>query len=376
MKHNNKLERQLQRYFSDEYAKGIFERILRSDFDFSRSITEVHPDKSFAARLLRRVEDHYLLDFILVDSNHTRVSAVKDNPLKIQNSEVMRRLKTLSALKQSGKRIFFVTHHEGYVGPYAVRSALQRLGFDDLAGKCNTVVGPRMRSNIVLKMISGNSGNTFMVLPSSKTRPVKNKLLEKALLKCSLRTRALIKLPNNILDMIEESDFKTFMQRLPALKRESIANVDPALGNHLEILHASLTEADFNSFRRIMREPYMMFPEGTRSLVDRDGNVTLKYFSPRYIASYMRPGDVMVPLSLVGGSDALQGIRFRHARFGLSVGDVIDVNQETITNSDLIGVEVMKKVAALPNIKQVCFSEEIQFAERHQNHKTSRKKTA
>lgn len=370
------MDRELQSYYTEEYAKGLFERLLRSDFDFSRSITEVHPPHSFAARLLRRVEDHYLEDFILVDANNQRVSVLNDSPDLIQRSETVTRLNALSGLKRAGKRIFFICQHEGYVGPYSVRSALQRLGFSDLAGRCNTIVGPRMRSNVVLKLISGNSGNTFLVLPSSKTKAVKNRSLEKALQACSRRTLALIKLPREVLEIIEDSDFDSFMRILPKLKDEAGRQGDSSLKEHLSTLSETLYAPDFHRFKRIMHEPYLIFPEGTRSLVDRHGDVTLKYFSPRYIASYMRPGDILVPLSLVGGSDALQGIRFRHARFGLNVGESIQITQETLTHSEWMAVHVMKKVAALPNIKNVYFSEEIQFAKTQNNKKSTLKQSA
>jgi hypothetical protein len=75
-------------------------------------------------------------------------------------------------MKAHGHRVFIIGHHEGYLGPYFVRSALRRLGFDNLAENNNTVVGPRMFSSLFLKSGASNVGNLFLTLPSQRTTKV------------------------------------------------------------------------------------------------------------------------------------------------------------------------------------------------------------
>ena len=40
--------------------------------------------------------------------------------------------------------------------------------------------------------------------------------------------------------------------------------------------------------------------------------------NPRYLKAYMRPGDFIVPVNLVGGSDIAEGWRLRPAKLGIS----------------------------------------------------------
>ncbi|MFT6029419.1 MAG: hypothetical protein ACI8O8_001155, partial [Oleiphilaceae bacterium] len=48
------------------------------------------------------------------------------------------------------------------------------------------------------------------------------------------------------------------------------------------------------------------------------------------------------------------------ADMGLSVGEPYEVSQNMINNYEVEGVNVMRKIAALPNIKHVFFDEDIQ----------------
>jgi len=103
-----------------------------------------------------------------------------------------------------------------------------------------------------------------------------------------------------------------------------------------------------------------IFPEGSRSYVDPDGAVVMKYINPRYFEAYMRPGDYIAPVNLVGGSDLTRGWRLRRARLGISMDDPFEVTARMLKNFEKAGLAVMQKIAALPNIKIVRFKEEIQ----------------
>ena len=87
----------------------------------------------------------------------------------------------------------------------------------------------------------------------------------------------------------------------------------------------------------------------------------MKYINPKYFEAYMRPGDYIAPVNLVGGSDLTRGWRLRPALLGISMDDPFEVTVKMLRNFEEAGLAVMKKIAALPNIKTVRFKEEIQF---------------
>ena len=78
-----------------------------------------------------------------------------------------------------------------------------------------------------------------------------------------------------------------------------------------------------------------------------------------YLKAYMRAGDFIVPINLVGGSDIARGWRLRPAKLGLSLDEPIEVTREMIENYKTEGLDVMRKIAALPNIKKVRFNEDL-----------------
>jgi 1-acyl-sn-glycerol-3-phosphate acyltransferase len=121
-----------------------------------------------------------------------------------------------------------------------------------------------------------------------------------------------------------------------------------------------LSREDYDLFKSIMHEPFLIFPEGSRSYVGKDGSVTMKYVSPRFVQAYLRPDDVVLPISLVGGSDIGNSWRLKPANIGLCVGEPIEVSANMIEDYDSVGVGIMRKVAALPNIKEVRFDEQVQ----------------
>lgn len=130
---------------------------------------------------------------------------------------------------------------------------------------------------------------------------------------------------------------------------------------------ADLDREDYELFQSIMYEPYLLFPEGSRSYQEKNGDVTLKYFNPRFMQAYMRPGDIILPISLVGGSDIAKGVWLHHAPLGLSLGQPRTVTAEMIENFRTEGVDLMRAIAALPNIKAVHFDEDIQAGKKRKN---------
>lgn len=117
---------------------------------------------------------------------------------------------------------------------------------------------------------------------------------------------------------------------------------------------------DYDLFKQVMNEPFLIFPEGSRSYVNNNGDITLKYFSPKFMQAYLRPGDVILPLSLVGGSDILDGIKLKKGKLGMSLGKPYEVTPEMIDSYETEGLKVMRNIAGLTNLKKVHFDESIQ----------------
>lgn len=372
-KFNERKLQLLQHSFFKEFSKSRIERILAMPFTFSRSISPVLPDTALWHKFFVMLENRNIADLILVGSKGERVSTKYDSKHVVGSSEVVRTLYQASVLKASGRRVFIVGNHEGYIGPYLVRSILRRLGFDNLTANCNTVVGPRMFSNMVLKNGASNVGNLFLTLPSQKTTEVKEKGLADALMASARRSQFLIKMPNSGLRLVEQMSYSDFMNKFVRSDDKLFAQVcaqlekveQDELAEYLEYARLNnaldeLDREDYELFKTIMYEPFLIFPEGSRSYVGKDGSVTMKYVSPRFVQAYFRPNDVVLPISLVGGSDIGNSWRLTPANIGLAVGQPIEVSQDMIDNFDHEGVDIMQKVAALPNIKQVIFDEAIQ----------------
>ena len=110
-----------------------------------------------------------------------------------------------------------------------------------------------------------------------------------------------------------------------------------------------------------MRECFLLFPEGSRSHIGPDGEVVMKYVNPKYMPAYMRPGDYIAPVNLVGGSDLARGWHLRPARLGICLDDPLEVTADMIDNYQVEALNVMRKIAALPNIKPVRFEQDVEI---------------
>ncbi len=367
----------MQHSFFKEFSKTGLERFLATPFSFNRSISPVLEDSAMWHKIFVFLEKKNIADIVLVGDEDKRISLNDDSKAVVGSSQVVRTLYEVSVLKAAGHRVFIIGHHDGYLGPYFVRSVLRRLGFENLAASCNTVVGPRMFSNIVLKSGASNVGNLFLTLPSQKTTAVKANGLAEELQKTARRTQFLIKMPNAGLKMIEKMTYSEFMGSIlnDDNQRFDAATVDldeadkQNLSEYLNLSRqssgvADLDRADYYLFKSIMYEPFLIFPEGSRSYKEENGDITMKYVNPRYMQAYLRPGDVILPVNLVGGSDITNGWRLSPATLGLSVGKPYQVDAEMIENYEIEGLEVMKTIAALPNIKKVHFSSDVQAGSR------------
>lgn len=372
----------LQHSYFKEFNKSSSERILAIPFSFSRSLSPVLPDRSLWHKIFGLLESRYIQDVILVDDDGKQTSLKHDSKKHVESSQSVRHLYEASVFKAHGHRVFIIGHHEGYLGPYFVRSALRRMGFDNLAENCNTVVGPRMFSSLLLKSGASNVGNLFLTLPSQKTTKVNEDGLADALKRSARRTQFLIKMPNVGLTVIDQFSYRDFMQLIahyqdlePELDKRSasLSWLDEVLTeSELDELVTYLKESDaanvmsdfdkqdYDLFKQVMNEPFLIFPEGSRSYVNSNGDITLKYFSPKFMQAYLRPGDVILPLSLVGGSDILDGIKLKKGKLGLSLGKPYEVTCEMIDNYETEGVEVMRNIANLTNLKKVNLDESIQ----------------
>ena len=367
----------MQHSFFKEFSKSGLERFLATPFSFNRSISPVLEDTAMWHKIFVFLEKKNIADIVLVGDDGKRVSINDDSKSVVGSSQVVRTLYEASVLKAAGHRVFIIGHHDGYLGPYFVRSVLRRLGFDNLAASCNTVVGPRMFSNIVLKSGASNVGNLFLTLPSKKTTEVKANGLAEELQKTARRTQFLIKMPNSGLKMIEKMTYSEFMgsilnedsQRFDEVTAELDDLEKQSLLDYLALSRQSsgvedLDRADYYLFKSIMYEPFLIFPEGSRSYKEDNGDITMKYVNPRYMQAYLRPGDVILPVNLVGGSDITNGWRLSPATLGLSVGEPYHVSAEMIENYEIEGLNVMRTIAALPNITNVHFSDEVQAGSR------------
>ena len=170
-----KKDQLLQHKFFQEFSKTRLEQLLAIRFSFDRNIFPVLPDSAFWHKFFEFAERRKVKDIILVNRDGRRISFKKGPAADILASDTVQILRRLSKIKNMGRRIFFVGHHEGYLGPYFVRSVIRKLGFHNLTQNCNTVVGPRMFSNVVLRNGAANVGNLFITVPSQKTTAIKTR---------------------------------------------------------------------------------------------------------------------------------------------------------------------------------------------------------
>jgi len=359
----------LQHKFFQEFTKSRLEQLLAVQFSFDRSIFPVLPDSAFWHKFFEFLERKMVINIILVNKDNRRFSLKHSDSSVFESTDAVKILRRISKIKNKGHRIFFIGHHEGYLGPYFVRSVIRKLGFDNLTKNCNTIVGPRMFSNVVLRNGAANVGNLFLTVPSQKTTPIKTRGLARELKKAARKTQCLIKLPDAGLYLIKKlkfEEFKKAVQDIDVLEQHT-AFIDfqgkEALKtfireNRVSRVMMDLTKEDYTLFKNIMRECFLVFPEGSRSGIDPDGSVSIKYVNPMYLKAYMRAGDFIVPINLVGGSDIARGWRLRPAKLGLSLDEPIEVTREMIENYKTEGLNVMRKIAALPNIKKVRFNED------------------
>ncbi|NOY68127.1 MAG: hypothetical protein GXP53_01350 [Deltaproteobacteria bacterium] len=352
----------LQHKFFREFSKSRLEQLLAIPFNFERCIFPVLPDSSFWHRIFEKLERKKVADIILFDKKGNKISFNSSTKVELRKSETIKTLRDILRLKEMGRRIFFVGHHEGYLGPYFVRSVIRKLGFEKLTGNCNTIVGPRMFSNVVLRNGAANVGNLLITVPSQKTTRIKTSGLADALRKTAKKTQALIKLDQNDLNVLENLEYEEFV-RLFANETggedfldKQIAEVDEKNESNLHKIK-EITKADYELFKKIMRECFLLFPEGSRSFIDTDGAVKIKYVNPKYIEAYMKPGDYIVPVNLVGGSDLTRGWKLHKATLGLCIDEPMEVTEETIENYEFYGLDVMRKIADLPNLKEVRFNQ-------------------
>ncbi len=367
----------MQHKFFQEFSKTALERILAIQFSFHRNIFPVLPDSAFWHKFFEFLEKKKVIDIILVNKNKKRTSFKNGSKEEIASTDVIKTLIKLLKIKNSGHRIFFIGHHEGYLGPYFVRSVVRKLGFDSLTKNCNTVVGPRMLSNIVLRNGAANVGNLFLTVPSQKTTAIQTHGLAEELRKTAKRTQILIKLPDSGLKLIRKFDYNDFMRAFVNGNDESFkiytASLKPGEIKEIKAFFKSYNFSenmkdfsfeDYNLFKNVMGESFLIFPEGSRSNIDPDGSVIMKYINAKYFDAYMRPGDYIAPINLVGGSDFTRGWRLRSAMLGISMDDPFEVTAKMLSNFEEEGLAVMKKIAALPNIKNVKYKEKIQFGKK------------
>ncbi len=364
----------MQHKFFQEFSKTALERLLAIQFSFDRNIFPVLPDSAFWHRFFEWCEHKKLIDIIFVDRDKKQTSLKKSSREEIASTDVMKILKNLVEIKNRGHRIFFIGHHEGYLGPYFVRRVIRLLGFDNLAKNCNTIVGPRMLSNVVLRNGAANVGNLFLTVPSQKTTVIQTHGLAEELRKTSKRTQCLIKMPDSGLKLVKQFGYNEFMNAFvfgnDETFRKGTASLTPGETRELKSFFKTynfaetmkeFNIADYNIFRKVLGECFLIFPEGSRSNIEPDGTVVMKYINPKYFEAYMRPGDYIAPINLVGGSDLTRGWRLRAATLGISMDTPYKVTAEMMKNYEESGLEAMRKIAALPNIKPVKFSKEVQF---------------
>ena len=373
-KFHNKKNQLMQHKFFHEFSKTVLERLLAIQFSFHRNIFPVLPDSAFWHKFFEYLERKKVIDIILTNRNKKQTSFKTSAREEIISTDVFKILNRLTAIKNSGRRIFFIGHHEGYLGPYFVRSVIRKLGFDTLTKNCNTVVGPRMFSNIVLRNGAANVGNLFITVPSQKTTSIQTHGLVEELRRTAIRTQCLIKLPDSGLKLIKLLDYNSFMNVFVKGDEETLKSHSSHLKSReirelkefLKTYNYSQNMKDFSVedyelFKNVMGESFLIFPEGSRSNTDPDGAVVMKYVNPKYFEAYMRPGDYIAPVNLVGGSDLTRGWRLKPARLGISMDIPFKVTAKMLKNFEEAGISIMKKIAALPNIKDVRFKEEIQF---------------
>ncbi|RJP81877.1 MAG: hypothetical protein C4522_03870 [Desulfobacteraceae bacterium] len=359
----------LQHKFFQEFSRNRMEQLLAIQFEFERSLFPVLPDSAFWHKVFEYLERKMVVDIILVNRDNHRFSWKHTDPRELETTDVIQILRQVVEIKNKGHRVFFVGHHEGYLGPYFVRSVIRKLGFDNLTRNCNTIVGPRMFSNLVLRNGAANVGNLFVTVPSQKTTAIQTKGLAEALKETARRTQCLISFPDAGLYLMKKLDLPDFKKTIrdtalfeqqthflePSQKEELKAYIHD---NQIAEVMQNLKNEDYSLFRKVMRECFVIFPEGKRSDIASDGSVLMNKVNPKYMKTYMRPGDYVVPVNLVGGSDIGKGWRLRPAKLGISLDMPFEVTVEMLHEYATEGLNIMRKIAALPNIKAVRLHEE------------------
>ncbi|RPJ79870.1 MAG: hypothetical protein EHJ94_07620, partial [Deltaproteobacteria bacterium] len=122
----------LQHKFFQEFTKSRLEQLLAVQFPFDRSIFPVLPDTAFWHKFFEFLERKMVIDIILVDRDNRHFSLKHGDPSGFESTDVVKILRQVSGIKNKGHRVFFIGHHEGYLGPYFVRSVIRKLGFDNL----------------------------------------------------------------------------------------------------------------------------------------------------------------------------------------------------------------------------------------------------
>ncbi|MGK0290733.1 MAG: 1-acyl-sn-glycerol-3-phosphate acyltransferase [bacterium] len=375
--------------FSREYTQGLIEKLLASPFSFNRCVYPKLSDYDPRHLFLESLREIFVKDIILVNQSNEKVSFKYSESEDINQSDVFQRLNFITKEKEKGRRVFFIGHHESYLGPYFLRSILRKIGFDGLAKNCNTVVGPKMFSNFFLRSGAANVGNLFLVVPSQKTTKIGADGLALDLQRIAKRSMYLIKMPNSGLRVIKELNYEEFIDFITHLDEQTLEDMVLRLelaedeAKEVKTYYNSrgfaknmqdLSKADYDIFKNSMNECFAIYPEGSRSYVGEDGSVIMKYINPKFLPAYLRPNDLIVPISLVGGTDIFNSNWLHFGKIGLSIGEPREVTLPMIRRYKATVKSIMQEVADLPNIKKVIYSEEVQNATKEKKDNFSAKK--
>jgi hypothetical protein len=160
----------MQHKYFQEFSKTALERLLATQFSFNRNIFPVLPDSAFWHKFFEFCERKKVVDIILVNKDGERTSLKKGTPERLATTDVMGILERLTAIKNGGRRIFFIGHHEGYLGPYFVRSVIRRSA-SIRSLKTATPWWGRQFSNVVLRNGAATWETSSSPCPRRSPRP-------------------------------------------------------------------------------------------------------------------------------------------------------------------------------------------------------------
>ena len=260
--------------FLKEYAsKGFGEWIIACRMDFEKKVYEFTKRGKLSEFCGYLMEEWAIDDVEFInktDQGEAEPASFKnDGPEALSNTTTGQHLAKAEALKEEGNRVVIISSHPSYLGALAPFYSLNKAGYKKFTENPWMIIGPRVLANIIIKAGVKAVGNLLPTLPATD---VENILVKTPVKKLALMTTKIL-----------------------------TAASDKKLS---EKITKKLTDEECEAFEKLRHEFGFIFPEGSRSTLNEDGSITLKYINPGFL-NFIRPGDYIMPLNQCGAEEIL-----------------------------------------------------------------------